>query len=135
MRRRFVLASLCVGAASPVLATLPPSPDSKTVWVHFQFGSTEIDNKTQQIAGIVGLTKYPYGGPIKIVGHTSKDEGEGMALSLARARALRDRLIEFGARPEQFVSIEGIADRQPFGVNEPNIDAHNRRAEIFLVRL
>lgn len=134
MRRRFVLASLCVGAVSPALATLPPAPDKMTIPVFFQLGSTDINNKTQQIAGIVGLTKYPYVGAIRIVGHTSKDEAEGMALSLARARALRDRLIEFGARPDQFVSIEGIADRQPFGVNEPNVDAHNRRAEIFLVR-
>ena len=135
MRRRLILACLCVGAASPALATLPPAPDKMTIPVFFQLGSTEINSTVQRIAGIVGLTKYPYGGPIKIVGHTSKDEPGGMALSLARAQALRDRLIEFGARSEQFVLIEGIADQQPFGVNEPNVDAHNRRAEIFLERL
>lgn len=134
MRRRLVLASLCVGAASPARATLPPSPHNRSITIFFQSGSTGIDNKLQRIAGIVGLTKYPYNGPVKIVGHTSKDEVEGTTLSQARALAVHDRLIEFGARPEQFVSVEGIADRQPFAMNDPNNNALNRRVEIYLER-
>lgn|GEM_PF-2429639 len=129
MRRRFVLASLGVGAASPVLATPPPPPQRHTISIFFDQGSTWINTELHKFKGIAHATKYPYSGPIRIVGHTSKDEEEGMALSLARAQGTRDRLIEFGVRPQQFESVEGVADQQPL---DPKDDGLNRRVVISL---
>ena len=73
---------------------------------------------------------------VTVAGHTDNkqfvsDAGmDNWDLSVARARAVADRLIRKGASPEQ-ISIAGYADTVPMGSNEDSEGrAENRRTEI-----
>ncbi len=104
--------------------------------VLFRFGSTEYNNPDKQrFPSTAYEIRTNYFGPIKIVGHTAKNETNGMALSLARAQTVRDQLIASGISPAQITSVEGVADRQPWVKDdERHAEDIRRRVEIFLKR-
>lgn len=135
MRRRAALTGLYLGVTSPAHAWIP-RPACTSMMVLFRFGSTEYNNPDKQrFPSMAYEIRTNYFGPIKIVGHTAKNESGGMALSLARAEAVRDQLIASGISPAQITSVEGVADRQPWlKDDEPNAEDVRRRVEIFLKR-
>jgi outer membrane protein OmpA-like peptidoglycan-associated protein len=73
---------------------------------------------------------------VEITGHTDRAGSDRLnnALSLRRARAVRDRLISEGV-PAALITARGLGERKPFMQTEDGVgQPENRRAEITIAR-
>ncbi len=71
---------------------------------------------------------------VQIVGHTDSTGGDAVnnPLSVARAQATRDYLVERGVQSSR-ISIDGRGEHQPIATNDTDTGrARNRRVEIFV---
>lgn len=108
--------------------------------VLFAFGESTL----QQGAGapltrVARLITDESSGEVDIVGHTDSigDETDNQALSLARAQAVADALVDRGVDPDRLV-VSGRGESAPIAPNEtaegaddPEGRAQNRRVEVF----
>jgi len=84
------------------------------------------------------LKGCPAGRVVRITGHTAQvgSGASGFALSAARARAVRDRLVRLGVDPDLLGPVEGVGstrpvvDNMPGGVFAEPLARQNRRVEI-----
>ncbi|MCL1961690.1 MAG: OmpA family protein [Desulfovibrionaceae bacterium] len=117
-----------------LLSAQPPrTPDRFTLY--FQNGaSTLTPESNAQLSSILWSATHRPGGEIIVIGHTDRagSAAANDALSLRRARAVRELIIQRGFDP-LFVQAIGRGDRDPLiptarGVKEPR----NRRVEILV---
>ncbi len=89
----------------------------------------------EKIARIAEFLKEHPDRDIIVAGHTAlagTSEGR-LALSIARARAVADRLVELGARTPLHIQVEGFGADRPVSDNStPEGMARNRRVEIII---
>lgn len=84
------------------------------------------------------LRRCPADRLVRITGHTARDGNapSGFALSERRAHAVHARLVELGAPPGIFGTVEGVGstrpvlDNMPGGVFSEELARKNRRVEI-----
>jgi len=115
----------------PALAALPPRPVSYTLYFELDSDRLTADSAAQARTVLAEIAARPLA-DVVVIGHTDR-AGEveyNDQLSLQRAAALRDRLIESGGDPAR-ISVAGRGEREPLvptddGVAEPR----NRRAEL-----
>lgn len=123
-----------VQASHGPLLALQLAPAARFV-LQFEPGSSRLTPESQaQLAGIVAQAAARKGGEIVVVGHTDRvgSPQANDALSLQRARAIRELLIERGFTPE-LIEAAGRGEREPVVPTEPNVDEpRNRRAEIWV---
>jgi len=134
------------GAESPVLTQTVTINFSPNNWdLHFkimrekdgaqveELYDPNVDNVLSDIAGLAGKFGMAH---IVISGHTDGSmrgrvpEGQVRELSLNRANAVKDALVQqFKLDPNQF-SVEGVGWARPADPGDPNNHARNRRVEI-----
>jgi ABC-type nitrate/sulfonate/bicarbonate transport system substrate-binding protein len=134
------------GAESPVLTQTVTINFSPNNWdLHFRITREKdgqqveelydpnVDNVLSDIAGLAGKFGMAQ---IVISGHTDASmrgrvpEGQVRELSLNRANAVKDALVQqYKLDPNQF-SVEGVGWARPADPNDPNNHARNRRVEI-----
>jgi NitT/TauT family transport system substrate-binding protein len=134
------------GAESPVLTQTVTMNFSPNNWdLHFrvmrerdgqqveELYDPNIDNVLSEIAGLAGKFGMAH---IVISGHTDASmrgrvpESSVQLLSLNRANAVKDALVQqFSLDPNQF-SVEGVGWSRPADPGDPNNHARNRRVEI-----
>ncbi len=104
----------------------------------FALGTTALDTQAADLIGMIATTIKGMQNPIMIRGHTdSVPYGDPRAmnnwmLSSGRAEATRRRLLSGGTPEARFERIEGVADREPLIVKNPE-DPRNRRVAITLL--
>lgn len=103
--------------------------------IDFAFGSkipaAESTTLLEEIAKV--LADHPEIRAIELTGHSSPDEGNGKALSLARAEAVRAILIKLGISADRLITL-GAASDSPRAPNTTNDNrAKNRRLELRVV--
>ena len=101
----------------------------------FPFGSSELTPEIEALMPVAAgiLARNPTLGMV-IEGHTddSGSEGFNMRLSVARAEAARQWLIEAGIEPERVLAV-GYGEERPIADNETEEgQAENRRVEFVL---
>ena len=134
------------GAESPVLTQTVTINFSPNNWdLHFRITREKdgqqveelydpnVDNVLSEIAGLAGKFGMAQ---IVISGHTDGSmrgrvpEGQVRELSLNRANAVKDALVQqYKLDPNQF-SVEGVGWARPADAGDPNNHARNRRVEI-----
>ncbi|MDR7306440.1 OmpA family protein [Rhodoferax saidenbachensis] len=116
------------------MLALQPPPAQRFV-LQFEPGSSTLTADSQsQLEGILAQALARPGGEIVVVGHTDRTGSPQAndALSLQRARAVRELLIARGFQPELIEAV-GRGEREPVVPTEPNVDEpRNRRAEIIV---
>ncbi len=123
-----------VQAAYGALLALPvPAPVRFTL--QFEPGSSSLTAESLgQLQDIVARARARAGGEIVVVGHTDRT-GSPQAndtLSLQRAQAVRELLIQHGFAPE-LVEAVGRGEREPVVPTEARVsEPRNRRAEIIV---
>ena len=118
----------------------PPSPptiitlDSMSL---FDSGRAQLKpGSTRALVGALEMIKAQPGKRILVAGHTDNlgDRESNQRLSIARASAVRDWLMEAAATPASAFAIQGYGDTRPIADNRtPEGRARNRRVEITLV--
>ncbi|SAL70891.1 OmpA family protein [Caballeronia choica] len=118
----------------------PPSPptiitlDSMSL---FDSGRAQLKpGSTRALVGALEMIKAQPGKRILVAGHTDNlgDRESNQRLSIARASAVRDWLMEAAATPASAFAIQGYGDSRPIADNRtPEGRARNRRVEITLV--
>ncbi len=103
--------------------------------LNFQPGSSQLTPESQaQLPGVIREARQRSGGEIIVVGHTDR-QGPADAndrLSLARAQAIKDLLVQQGFDPE-LVEAVGRGEREPLVPTEDEVvEPRNRRAEILV---
>lgn len=132
LRRLLVLAaatSLSLATAGPAAACMLPST------LYFARGSDAIDQESQPIfASVISWIQRNGEGLEKILvtGHSDRTGSRTArrAISLARAEAVRDRLVSYGVQA-RLIEVRAMGDTKPAvatadGVTEPD----NRRVDI-----
>jgi type VI secretion system protein VasL len=103
----------------------------------FDAGSAEFNSdSTKVLINALGGIKARPGWLIVIVGHSdaSGDAGQNLALSRARASAVRDWMQRMGDIPGSCFAVQGLAATQPITSNDTESGrAANRRVDIRLV--
>ena len=103
----------------------------------FQLGTTILTPDAVQLLHAIGAVLKDEDGGLTIRGHTDGlkwkrgDTVNNWSLSAGRAEATRQALMRDGLGEGRFRRIEGVADREPLIVDNPN-DARNRRMSILL---
>jgi outer membrane protein OmpA-like peptidoglycan-associated protein len=113
---------------------LAATPRAPTVYViYFILGQTEVDPRSADtLAAAVNSARSTVNADISVVGHTDAigDDNENLSLSLRRAQAVRDALVDGSLRPFAIeIGYHGSNNPrvpQPRGVPEPE----NRRVEV-----
>jgi outer membrane protein OmpA-like peptidoglycan-associated protein len=117
----------------------PPPPALITLDSMSLFDSSSARLKagsTRALVGALEIIKAHPGKRILVAGHTDNlgDSQSNQRLSIARAGAVRDWLMEALAMPASVFAIQGYGDTRPIGQNQtPEGRARNRRVEITLV--
>ena len=116
-----------------LLRLQPPAPQRFTL--NFLPGtSTLTPESTAQLDSVITAARARSGGEIVVVGHTDR-QGAADAndtLSLRRANAIRDLLVEKGFRGD-LVAPVGRGEREPLVATEDDVpEPRNRRAEIIV---
>ena len=74
---------------------------------------------------------------LRIIGHTDSKgtDAYNMALGMRRAKAVRDKLLEFGLNPARIVGVESMGESDPIAPNDTEQGRfENRRVEFRLVK-
>lgn len=103
--------------------------------INFETGSTVI-NSTKELETIYSLLMNAEKTKVGIVGHTDNvgNPLSNMTLSLGRANAVKNWLINKGVDGTRFQDVSGKGDTYPIGDNNTNAGkAQNRRCEITLL--
>jgi len=113
------------------LAALPPRPKSYTLY--FELDSDRLTEKSaiQVIAVLAEIAARPVA-DIIVIGHTDRvgDAAYNDALSLQRAEALRELLIEKGGDAAR-IGVAGRGEREPLVPTADEVpEPRNRRAEL-----
>ena len=118
----------------------PPSPptiitlDSMSL---FDSGRAQLKpGSTRAMVGALEMIKAHPDKRILVAGHTDNlgDRESNQRLSIARASAVRDWLMEAAATPASAFAIQGYGDTRPIADNSSETGrARNRRVEITLV--
>ena len=134
---------LVVGTVTPAAAERP-APDQgpscndqfneilSTSKVRFATGSATIDRGNEDLLQRLAQTARSCSGSLIVVGHTdSRGAADtNQALSLARAQAVGDALVQLGIETNR-VSAKGVGESNPIAENEtPEGRAKNRRIAI-----
>ena len=133
MWTRRVLFGLGISATawSLALATLPPKePPDYFYLVFFEPGSTELSAQARAtIAGAVRESKEWAQLPVFVDGHgdAAESAATGIALSQARAEAVKAELIRAGVAPNRIQRVKGYGNSKPF---RPKGEMLDRRVEI-----
>jgi OOP family OmpA-OmpF porin len=144
MACRFIL-SILVALALAACEATPPAPPAPPPLqprdeppahvVFFDKGGLVIDAKGIAAIRQAALeAKKPGVKAIEVTGHTDRagSDQTNNALSLRRARAVRDRLIREGV-PAALISARGVGEAKPFMQTEDGVgQPENRRAEILI---
>jgi outer membrane protein OmpA-like peptidoglycan-associated protein len=116
----------------PDLLSLQP-PESEKFVLNFLPGTSQLTpESTAQLDGIIGRARARSGGEIVIIGHTDRQgpAEANDALSLRRANAIRDVLIERGFKGDLIQPV-GRGERDPLVPTEDDVaEPRNRRAEL-----
>jgi outer membrane protein OmpA-like peptidoglycan-associated protein len=114
-----------------VLAELP-APEERFL-LYFELGGTQLTAESQVLLPAILLrASQRRGGEIIVTGHTDRVGALTVndALSLQRARAIRELLVAQGFKPE-LVDAVGRGEREPLVPTEDEVDEpRNRRVEI-----
>ena len=115
----------------PIVA--PPAPPTKPFLVFFDFGKSELDQKSAEvIAEAVHVAKLNGFKAITITGHTDTAEPDSQALSLARATAAKAEMVREGLSPDT-ISVVGKGSEDLLVPNAPGVrEPQNRRIVIDL---
>lgn len=116
-----------------LLQLAPPAPQRFTL--NFLPGTSDLTPESAaELDQVVDAASARSGGEIVIVGHTDR-QGAADAndvLSLRRANAIRDLLVDKGFRPE-LVDPVGRGEREPVVPTDDDVpEPRNRRAEVFV---
>ncbi len=116
-----------------MLAMQPP-PEERFV-LQFETGTSRLtSNSLAQLPNILAQARARAGGELVVIGHTDRVglPANNDALSLQRARAVRDLLVSQGFNPD-LIEAAGRGEREPVVPTEPNVnEPRNRRAEIIV---
>ncbi len=123
----------CEQPAPATSSPPPPSVPASSYMVFFDWDSTRLNQQSMQVIGQAASTfKMRNGTGITTTGHTDTSGGDAynMALSLRRANAVKDALVQQGV-PAGAINAVGVGKagllvQTPDGVREPQ----NRRVEI-----
>ena len=118
---------------APATAPPPPSVPASSYMVFFDWDSTRLNQQSNMVIGQAAAAfKTRNGTSITATGHTDTSGGDAynMALSLRRANAVKDALVQNGV-PAAAINAVGVGKAgllvpTPDGVREPQ----NRRVEI-----
>lgn len=123
-----------VRADHPELFSLAPQAESRYV-LQFTAGSTTLTADSQtKLQDVLRDVKARAGGEAVVVGHTDRvgNPADNDALSLSRAKAIRQLLIDAGMVGDLVVAV-GRGEREPVVATEPGVaEAQNRRVEILV---
>ena len=116
----------------PMLFALQPQPPERHV-LNFQPGTSDLTPESMVgLDAIMVAARSRSGGEIVITGHTDRQGSaeDNDALSLRRAHAIRDLLVERGFRAELIEAV-GRGEREPVVPTEDDVpEPRNRRAEL-----
>lgn len=114
-----------------LLALQPPPPE--TFVLQFEPGTSQLTAESlAQLATVVARAQARTGGEIVVTGHTDRQgtEEANDRLSLARAQAVRQLLVERGFKPELIEAV-GRGEREPLVPTDDEVaEPRNRRAEV-----
>jgi flagellar motor protein MotB len=109
--------------------------------VHFQNGSSRLNNTDLQVLRKVIALQRQNGGVIQIIGHASSrtramaeanHKKTNYTMSVMRADTIAKAMIRLGA-PKNGIMVGAVSDTQPLYYEVmPTGEAGNRRAEIFI---
>ncbi len=123
---------------APATAPPPPPPAPQSFMVFFDWDSAKLN---PQATGVVGQAAAAYktkgGARINATGHTdtSGTEAYNMALSLRRANAVKDALVQQGV-PATAISVVGRGQQGLLVQTGPNVrEPQNRRVEIAIQQM
>jgi len=110
-------------------------PDSIRFVLNFEPGSSQLTPASQaQLPAVIAQARQRSGGEIIVVGHTDRQGADDAndRLSLVRAQAIRDLLVQQGFDP-QLIEAVGRGEREPLVPTEDEVvEPRNRRAEIIV---
>jgi len=117
----------------PLLAVQPAPAQDFTLY--FETGGTELTAQSQaDLKTVLAQAGARPGGEIVVVGHTDRvgSVESNDALSLKRARAIRERIIADGFDPNRIMAV-GRGEREP-AVDTPDevAEPRNRRSEVIV---
>ncbi|WP_345812106.1 OmpA family protein [Paraburkholderia sp. PREW-6R] len=124
-----------------IASYVPPSPPPTVVTLNsmslFDSGRGQLKaGSTRVMVDALEMIKAHPGKRILVAGHTDNvgNADSNLTLSIARAEAVRDWLIEASAIPATQFAIQGYGDTRPIASNDTDAGrAKNRRVEITLV--
>jgi outer membrane protein OmpA-like peptidoglycan-associated protein len=123
--------------APPPQPPVQPRDEPPAHVVFFDKGRLQISaTGVATIRQAAAEAKKPGVKAVEITGHTDRAGSDQLnnALSLRRARAVRERLIREGV-PAALITARGLGESKPFMQTEDGIgQPENRRAEIVIVR-
>jgi OmpA-OmpF porin, OOP family len=116
-----------------LLRLQPPAPQRFTL--NFLPGTSNLTPESlSELGAVVSAAQARSGGEIVVIGHTDRQGAADAndALSLRRANAIRDLLVEKGFRGD-LVAPVGRGEREPLIATEDDVpESRNRRAEIIV---
>jgi OmpA-OmpF porin, OOP family len=123
-----------VAKEHPQLLALQPAAPENFV-LEFEPGtSTLTDTSRSRLLEVIQAARSRAGGEIVVTGHTDRQGSleANDALSLQRAQAVRDLLIDQGFKPE-LIEAAGRGEREPVVPTEDEVaEPRNRRAEVLV---
>lgn len=124
-----------------IASYVPPAPPPTIVTLDsmslFDSGKSQLkDGSTRAMVGALEMIKANSDKRVLVAGHTDDvgDPGSNLKLSVARAAAVRDWLVDASGIPTTQFAIQGYGETRPIADNDtPDGRARNRRVEITLV--
>jgi outer membrane protein OmpA-like peptidoglycan-associated protein len=104
--------------------------------INFATNSTAI-NSTKELETIYGLLIQAEDTKVKIIGHTDNvgNPQSNVTLSIGRANAVKNWLVNKGVPEKQFQLVDGLGDTDPISTNDTKDgQAQNRRCEITILK-
>ncbi|WP_425064548.1 OmpA family protein [Reyranella sp.] len=137
----FAAAFMIAACDEPAPATAPPPPPPpapQSFMVFFDWDSAKLNPQATNVVGQAAAAYKTKGGArITATGHTdtSGTEAYNMALSLRRANAVKDALVQQGV-PATAISVVGRGEQGLLVQTGPNVrEPQNRRVEIVIAQM
>ena len=108
---------------------------AQAIKIHFDYASAALDPASAASLGDFALRLHACGaGMIIIEGHADSDgdAGRNQAVSVRRAQAVREHLVQAGARPDQ-LSVIGFGNARPAVPNDTAENKHRNRRAVLVV--
>ena len=143
LKKLFVLiaATFMIAACdepAPATAPPPPPPAPQSFMVFFDWDSAKLNPQATNVVGQAAAAYKTKGGArITATGHTdtSGSEAYNMALSLRRANAVKDALVQQGV-PATAIAVVGRGEQGLLVQTGPNVrEPQNRRVEIVIAQM